>query len=113
VFGLPLIGLIIALAPFGGPVHPGSAAFSVAISGQAGQIVRLRTVGIPSGFIASFCTPRVCAPFRVAFALPQSGRESIELQVIENVPGARPPKSVTVTAARARAVSIAYPRRVN
>jgi hypothetical protein len=110
VIGLPLVGLLIAVAPFGGPAHSGSTAFSVAISGKPGEMVHLRAVGLPSGYIASFCTRRVCAPFRVAFALPSSGRESIELQVIENVRGSLPPKRVTVSAAGARTVSIAYPR---
>jgi hypothetical protein len=111
MFGLPLLGLIIALTPFGGPVRADSVAFSVGVSGEPGQVVRLRAVDLASGYIASFCTPHVCAPFRVAFALPRSGRESIELQVIRNVPGAAPPKSVTVAAPGARTVSIAYPGR--
>jgi hypothetical protein len=111
MFAFPLLGLVLALAPFGGPVRTDSVAFSVGVSGKPGQFVRLRAVGIANGYIASFCTPHVCAPFRVAFALPRSGRESIELQVIRNVPGAAPPRTVTVAAAGARTVSIAYPRR--
>jgi hypothetical protein len=111
VFGLPLIALLIAIVPFGAPARRDTAAFSVGINGKGGQLVRLRAVGLPNGYIASFCTPRVCAPFQVAFALPKSGRESIELHVIENVPGSTPPTTITVAAAGARAVSIAYPRR--
>ncbi len=110
---LPLVGLLIALAPLAGPQRSESVTFSVDISGTAGEGVRLRAVGVPNGYIASFCTRRVCAPFRVAFALPNSGRESIELQLIENVPGTPRPKMVSVAADGARAVSIAYPRRPN
>jgi hypothetical protein len=113
VVALPLIGLILTLAPIGaaGLPHPGNTAFRVTVSGTPGQVARLRAVGVPSGYIASFCTPRVCAPFQVALALPNSGRESIELQLIENVRGAAAPRRVTVAAVGARTVSIAFPHR--
>ncbi len=114
MFGIALIALSLALAPFAGPLQkgsvPGAARFGVEVSGRAGQAVLLRAVGIPPGYLASFCTPRVCALFRVALILPKSGRESIELQLIENVPGARKPKVVTVTANGARPASIAFSR---
>jgi hypothetical protein len=71
--------------------------------------VHLRAVGVPAGYIASFCTRRVCAPFAVTFALPTSGRDAVELQLIENTPGAPPPHTVTVAAGSARA-SIAFRR---
>jgi hypothetical protein len=116
MFSLPLISLILTLAPFAGPALRGSipdtAKFSVGIRGHAGQTVRLRAVGVPQGYIASFCTNRVCAAFRVSLALPASGRESIELQLIENVPGSPKPTTVTVAAEGARAASIAYRRAV-
>jgi len=113
---LPLVGLVIILAPSGSmhagsSMRAGSTAFTVRLSGKPEQIVRLRAVGIPSGYIASFCTRHLCAPFRVTFALPKSGRDSIELQVIENVAASAAPRSVSVAAAGARTVSIAYPHR--
>jgi hypothetical protein len=88
----------------------GTAKFAVQVNGKGGQTVRLRTVGVPAGYVASFCTNRVCAPYHVSFVLPRSGRESIELQLIENVPGARKPRTVTVAADGAHAVSIAFSR---
>jgi hypothetical protein len=116
VVALPLIGLVITLAQSapmhaGSSLHAGSTTFTVRLSGKPEQTVHLRAVGIPSGYIASFCTRHLCAPFRVAFALPKSGRDSIELQVIENVDGSVPPRTVSVAAAGARTVSIAYPHR--
>lgn len=109
MLGTPLLCLMIALSPFRGPVHSASTAFAVRINGKPSQVVHLRAVGVPAGYVASFCTARVCAPFQVQLALPKSGRESIELQLIQNVPGAAPPKTVTVAAAGARSASIAFP----
>jgi hypothetical protein len=110
-----LAALVLALTPYAGPAaniggDVVSTKFSVVVRGKAAQTVRLRAVGVPAGYLASFCTKRVCAPFRVSFALPASGRESIELALIENVPGVRKPVSVTVAAPGARPASIAFAR---
>jgi hypothetical protein len=114
MFGVTLAALIIMIGPFTGALPEGSisvtARFSVTVSGRPGQAVHLRALGVPSGFIASFCTPKVCAPFQVSFALPSSGRESIELQLIENAPGARRPAVVRVAADGAPPVSIPVTR---
>ncbi len=113
---LPLIGaVVLGLAPFSGPAQPGSLAdtakFWVIVHGAPGERVHLRAVGVPAGYVASFCTRRVCAPFAVTFPLPPTGRDAVELQLIENTRGARPPRNVTVTAGSARA-SIAFARGV-
>ncbi len=109
-----VIGLVLTLAPYAGPAlngsDPGTAKFLVGVSGTAGQMVRLRAVGVPTGYIASFCTNLVCAPFRVAFTLPKSGREHVELQLIENTAGAHKPKTVTVAANGGIYASIAFSR---
>ena len=109
-----LIGLVLTLAPYTGPALHGSltgtAKFLVSVSGSAGQLVRLRAVGVPPGYIAAFCTNLVCAPFRVAFTLPTSGREHVELQLIRNAAGAHKPKTVTVAANGGIHASIAFSR---
>jgi hypothetical protein len=113
---IPLFAITIGLAPFAGPqlpgTIPGTAKFTVHIAGRARQTVSVRAVGVPAGYIASFCTDRVCAPFAVTFALPKTGSASIELQLIENTPGAHAPRRVTVTADGTAAASIAFSRAV-
>ena len=109
-----LLGLILTLGPYTGPPLSGSvpdtAKFAVDVRGTAGQHVHLRTIGVPSGYIASFCTNVVCAPFSVSFALPASGHERIELQLIPNDPGARKPQRVVVGANDRVRASIAFSR---
>jgi hypothetical protein len=109
-----LAALLIGIGPFAGPIPPGSvpgsARFAVHVSGRSGQIVRLRATGVPGGYLASFCTHRVCALSRATFTLPKSGRESLELQLIENRQGARKPVIVTVAADGAPPASIAFSR---
>lgn len=94
------LALSLSLGPYAGPPSsgniPGTAKFGVTVSGRPGSSVRLRTVGIPRDFVASFCTNRVCAPFRVSFVLPASGRQTIELQLVAKTAAARPPTDVVV-----------------
>lgn len=104
--------LLLALGPFAGSAADDAqrTKFMVDVVGKPAQTVRLRAVGVPPGYVASFCTQRICAPFRISITLPASGRQSIELALIENVRGARRPTVVTVEAPGARPASIAFAR---
>jgi stage V sporulation protein SpoVS len=92
------VGLVLgpyAGAPLPGSV-PGTAKFAVHVQGVPGSAVRLRALQVPRGYIASFCTDRVCAPRSVTFKLPPAGKQTIELQLVENTTNARPPTTVVV-----------------
>lgn len=112
MFALLTLGLALGIGPYDGPPLPGSipntVKFAVRVSGRAGATVALRALGVPTGYIASFCTRLVCSRDRVSLVIPASGRDRIELQFIENDPGSRAPKVVTVAAAGARPVTIAF-----
>jgi hypothetical protein len=92
--------LIVSIVPWKGPEAPGSIPdtikYRLAVRGVAGRSVALRASGVPKGWVASFCSDRVCAPFRVRIALPASGVKVVEFQLVPPVPKALPPK-VTVT----------------
>ena len=97
------LALAIALEPYRGAPLPGAVAgtpkFGVRIEGRPGSRVVLRSMGLPAGWLASFCTKRVCAPFKVFVDLPASGRETIELQLVQNDPKVPEPGVVSVIAA--------------
>lgn len=107
-----MLGVHLALGPYDGPPLPGSipdtVKFAVRVRGAAGAPVRLRAVGVPRGYIASFCTPRVCSRDRVDLVVGLSGRERIELQFIKNEATALAPTRVKVEAAGAPRVSVAF-----
>lgn len=48
--------------------------YRLVVSGAAGTNVHLRADGVASGWIAAFCTPRLCSPQQVDAVLPASGR---------------------------------------
>jgi peroxiredoxin/tetratricopeptide (TPR) repeat protein len=84
-------GESVSLAPWTGADLPGSIPntlkYRLVVAGAAGKSIALHAADVPKGWIASFCTDRVCAPFKTNIALPQSGVKVIEFQLVP--PGAR------------------------
>ncbi len=78
----------ISLAPWTGADLPGSIAstikYRLVVSGKADSTVQLRATNIKKGWIASFCSDRLCSPMQLALHLPQSGVKIVELQLIQN-----------------------------
>jgi peroxiredoxin len=83
----------VSLTPWTGADLPGSVAstlkYRLVVAGAAGKSVDLHAAGVPKGWVASFCTDRVCAPFKVSVALPPSGVKVIEFQLVP--PDGNPP----------------------
>jgi peroxiredoxin len=76
----------LSLASWTGPDLPGSiestAKYRLVVTGRAGATLRLTVSGLPMHWIGSFCTDRVCAPFRTSIVVPASGVKVIEFQVV-------------------------------
>ncbi|MDQ6940915.1 MAG: redoxin family protein [Candidatus Eremiobacteraeota bacterium] len=76
----------LSLAPWTGPDLPGSVAstykYRLVVAGTPGKTVALAASGLPKRWIASFCSDRLCTPFRTTVAVPASGVKVIEFQVI-------------------------------
>ena len=82
----PQSGATVSLAPWTGVDLPGSipntTKYRLVVTGTAGRSVALHTSGVPKGWVASFCTDRVCAPFRTTVVVPESGVKIIEFQLV-------------------------------
>ena len=82
----PATTTTVSLAPWTGADLPGSVAstlkYRLVVADAPGKNVALHAIGVPKGWIASFCTDRVCSPFKVSVAIPQSGVKIIEFQLI-------------------------------
>ena len=76
----------LSFAPWTGPELPGSspdtAKYRLVVTGNPGKTITLRAADLPKGWIASFCTDRICAPLHVTTTLPSSGVKIIEFQVV-------------------------------
>lgn len=105
---LPLITL--ALAPWSGPplpaANPNAVKYRLTVRGVAGQHVDLRADGLPNGWVASFCTGTVCAPFRYSMDLNDRGTGVIEFQAIRTDDAAPKHVHVTITTNGAKPVNV-------
>ena len=76
----------LSLAPWTGADLPGSLAstykYRLIVTGGAGAKITLTASGLPQRWIGSFCTDRVCAPFRTSVVVPPDGVKVIEFQVV-------------------------------
>lgn len=76
----------LSLAPWTGADLPGSISstlkYRLVVAGTPGKTIALSAAGLPQHWIASFCTDRVCAPFRTTVSIPESGVKVVEFQVI-------------------------------
>jgi peroxiredoxin len=84
----------VTLAPWTGPELPGSIPntikYRLIVAGNAGKTIALRASDVPKGWVASFCSDRVCAPFRVEVAIPENGVKIVEFQLV-------PPSATTIS----------------
>ncbi len=76
----------LSLAPWTGPDLPGSLAstykYRLVLTGAPGTRVALAASGLPQHWIGSFCSDRVCSPFRVELEVPPDGVKIVEFQVV-------------------------------
>jgi peroxiredoxin/Flp pilus assembly protein TadD len=108
--GAPARGAVVSLVPWTGADLPGSIPntikYRLVVADVAGRSVTLRTSGVPKGWVASFCSDRVCAPFRVSVAIPESGVKVVEFQLVPPAAKAPAPK-VRVSGSDGAGVSFA------
>jgi hypothetical protein len=80
------LGLMLALGLWTGPDLPTGAPdtikYKLTVNGEAGHDVKLRAGALPKDWIATFCTQRICAPFKTTLTLPASGTAVLEFQLV-------------------------------
>jgi peroxiredoxin len=93
----------LSLAPWTGADLPGSIAstfkYRLVVTGAPGAKVTLAASGLPQRWIGSFCTDRVCAPFRTSVVMPADGVKVVEFQVVPTTER-KGPVNVRIDAAR-------------
>ena len=76
----------LSLAPWTGPELPGSIPntikYRLVVAGAAGTNMNLHALDVPKGWVASFCSDKVCSPFNVAVQVPAAGVKVIEFQLV-------------------------------
>jgi hypothetical protein len=108
---MPVLALVtLALYPWHGPslptANPAAAKYKLTVRGPAEALVRLRADGLPRGWVASFCTEKLCSPFQYDMHLNDRGTGVIEFQTIRTDDAAPAHVHVTITTSGARPVEL-------
>ncbi len=84
----------LSLAPWTGADLPGSIEstfkYRLVVTGAPGSTIALAARGLPPRWIGSFCSDRVCAPFRTSVVMPPGGVKVVEFQVVPTTAHAAP-----------------------
>lgn len=90
-----ILGLVaVLLAPWHGKALPTTPAgeyvtsWAMTVRGTPHARVNLQADGVSKGWVASFCTPRICAPFHTSATLDSHGLARYEFSLIRIDPKA-------------------------
>jgi hypothetical protein len=87
MLGLAILSCALAAGTCHPVADPRAKSFAVRVAAPAGTVVRLTALDVPRGWIASFCTPHICAPFHVSFPV-RSGTGTIQISFVPSAGGA-------------------------
>jgi|SRR5579871_1699923 len=85
----------------------GAAKYRLRVSGRPKATVNLRALHVAQGWLAAFCTPRLCSPERIDVQLPRSGEAIFQFELIREAENA--PKESGATIADGSGASVKVP----
>lgn len=108
---MPLLAVVtLTLYPWHGPslrtANPAAEKYKLTVRGPSEALVHLRADGLPRGWVASFCTEKLCSPFRYDMQLNDRGTGVIEFQAIRTDDAAPAHVHVTITTNHAHPVNL-------
>jgi hypothetical protein len=59
-----------------------AAKYRLEVTGKPQAVIHLQASGVASGWLAAFCTSKVCSPQRVDVAIPASGQAVLQFELI-------------------------------
>lgn len=83
-----------------------AAKYRLEVTGKPSTTVRLRALGVAQGWLAAFCTPRLCSPGRIDVALPGSGDAVFQFELIRESQSAAKASGATIAVDGGVAVSV-------
>lgn len=84
-----------------------AAKYRLEVNGKPNATVRLRAFGVAHGWLAAFCTPKLCSPQEINVQLPHSGSAVFQFELIRESLAA--PKRSGATIAVSNGASISVP----
>jgi|GEM_PF-1035749 len=73
-----------------------AAKYRLEVSGKAHAVIHLQASGVAGGWLAAFCTSKVCSPERVDVAIPASGQAVLQFELIRESDSAPKQSGATI-----------------
>lgn len=83
-----------------------AAKYRLEVTGKPQAIVHLQASGVANGWLAAFCTPKVCSPQRVEATLPPSGLAVLQFELIRESGTAPKQSGATITGSDGARVTV-------
>lgn len=74
-----------------------AAKYRLDVTGPPNTAIHLQTSGVADGWLAAFCTPKLCSPQRIDFDLPRSGQMTLQFELIRETDTAPHKSAATIT----------------
>ena len=74
-----------------------AAKYRLEVTGRPNATLRLRAAGVASGWLAAFCTPRLCSPQQIDVKLPPSGDAVFQFELIREADNSPKRSGATIT----------------
>ena len=83
-----------------------AAKYRLKVTGAPESVVHLQASGVANGWLAAFCTPKVCSPQRGDVAIPSSGEAVLQFELIRESDTAPKRSGATISENGGASVSV-------
>lgn len=83
-----------------------AAKYRLDVTGRPNTTVRLRASDVADGWLAAFCTPKLCSPERIDAELPRSGEVVLQFELIRESDSAPKHSGATITGGDGASVTV-------
>jgi hypothetical protein len=70
--------------------------YRLQVTGKPQTVIHLQAYGVAGGWLAAFCTSKVCSPERVDVAIPASGQAVLQFELIRESDSAPKQSGATI-----------------
>lgn len=74
-----------------------AAKYRLEVTGRPNETIRLQTSNVAAGWLAAFCTPKICSPQHYDVSLPLSGQVVLQFELIRESDTAPKQSGATIT----------------
>lgn len=85
---------------------PEAAKYRLEVSGRPDATIRLEASNVADGWLAAFCTPKLCSPQRIDAQLTRSGQTVLQFELIRESGSAPTQSGATISADDGASVTV-------